>query len=72
MKKMNQQLFISLIAIILLVSCNNANHEKEINLKEKEIELLKKEIELKEIQAAIDSISAAKTEKSNGCDSHLM
>jgi hypothetical protein len=45
MKKINQYFLTSLIALILSVSCNTNNHEKEISLKEKEIELLKKEID---------------------------
>ena len=65
MVKINQHLLTSLIAIMLLASCNNTNHDKEVNLKEKEIELLKKEIELTEMQTAIDSISSAVTKKSN-------
>ncbi|MEZ4987050.1 MAG: hypothetical protein R2795_18760 [Saprospiraceae bacterium] len=65
MKIINQQLLTSLIVIVLLVSCNNTNHEKEINPKENDVELLKKEIVIKEEQAAIDTISTVMTEKSN-------
>lgn len=65
MIKISQQILTSVIVIMLLAGCNNASHDSETNPKEKEVELSQREIELTEKEADIDSISGAKTEKSN-------
>ena len=51
MKNTNQQFLILWILLFLLAGCNNANHEKELELKDKQI--------------VIDSVSSNSQEKSN-------
>lgn len=48
--KSTNRFFILMLSLVLFISCNNSNHqkEKELELEQMELELKKKELELKE------------------------